>query len=89
MSLEKLEQQGRQSDVPAALNALARYQAITHLLADITVDLIVCKLEGWDPEQYVNQLKDEIDRIYNKFKKEEYRYGNTKNKETEKRHVHT
>ena len=89
MSHGKSEQQGRQSDVPAALNALARHQAITHMLADISIDLIVCKLEGWDHEQYVNQLKDEIDRIYNKFKKEEYSYGNTKNKETEKRHVHT
>ena len=70
MNLGKLEQQERQSDAPAALNALARHQAITHLLADISVDLIVCKLEGWDPEEYINQLKNEIDRIYNKFKEE-------------------
>ena len=68
MNLVKSEQQERQSDIPKALNALARHQAITHLLADITVDLIVCKLEGWNPEEYVNQLKDEIDRIYSKFK---------------------
>ena len=33
-------------DIPVTLNALARHQAITHLLADITVDLIVCELEG-------------------------------------------
>lgn len=71
MSLGKSEQQERQSDIPAALNALARHQAITHLLADITIDLVVCKLEGWDPEEYINQLKNEIDRIYNEFKKEE------------------
>ena len=57
-------------DMPVTLNALARHQAITHLLADITVDLIVCKLEGWDPEEYINSLKNEIDRIYNKFKEE-------------------
>lgn len=71
MSLAKSEQQERQSNVPAALNALARHQAITRLLADITVDLIVCKLEGWNPEEYINQLKSEIDRIYNEFKREE------------------
>ena len=70
MSLGKLEQQERQSDAPSALNTLARHQAITHLLADITVDLIVCKLEGWDHEEYINQLKNEIDRIYNGFKEE-------------------
>ena len=50
MNLGKLEQQERQSDTPVALNSLARHQAITHLLADISVDLIVCKLEGWDPK---------------------------------------
>ena len=58
-------------DIPVTLNALAGHQTITHLLADITVDLIVSKLEGWDPEEYINQLKNEIDRIYNKFKEEE------------------
>lgn len=71
MSLGKAGQQERQSDIPKALNTLARHQAITHLLADITVDLIVCRLEGWNPEEYVNQLKSEIDRIYNEFKREE------------------
>ena len=55
-------------DIPVTLNALARHQAITHLLADISVDLIVCKLEGWDPEEYINSLKNEIDRMYDKFK---------------------
>ena len=68
MSLEKAEQQERQSDIPKALNTLARHQAIMRLLTDITVDLIVCRLEGWNPEEYVNQLKSEIDRIYSKFK---------------------
>ena len=58
-------------DIPVTLNVLVRHQTITHLLADIAVDLIVCKLEGWDPEEYINSLKNEIDRIYNKFKEEE------------------
>lgn len=68
MNQGKLELPERQNDVTEALNTLARHQAIAHLLSDIAVDLMVCEMEGWNPEEYINLLKSEIDRIYNKYR---------------------
>lgn len=50
------------------LNRLAREQFKKKLLLDIMQDLTVCKLEGIDPKEYITELKNEIDRIYNKIK---------------------
>lgn len=52
-----------------ALNTLAREQMIHRLLADIRVDLEVCRIEGWNPMEYVERLKREIDALVNKFNK--------------------
>lgn len=33
---------------------------IEKLLADILADLVICKLEGWDPWEYIRLLRDAI-----------------------------
>lgn len=43
-----------------AVQDLARHQMIEKLLADILADLVVCKLEGWDPFEYIRLLRDAI-----------------------------
>lgn len=43
-----------------AVQDLARHQMIEKLLADILADLVVCKLEGWDPWEYPRLLRDAI-----------------------------
>ena len=39
-----------------ALNRLAREQAKEKLLRDVLFDLNVCKLEGWDAKEYLDEL---------------------------------
>ena len=46
-----------------ALNRLAREQMKMRLLADIAVDMQVCKLEGYDPAESVDELLGEVERI--------------------------
>lgn len=41
---------------PAALNRLAREHAKLRLLADVRTDLVVCEIEGWDPNEYLRDL---------------------------------
>ena len=41
-----------------ALNRLAREQAKEKLLRDVLFDLNVCKLEGWDAKEYLDELID-------------------------------
>ena len=50
-----------------ALNELARHKMKHRLLADVLFDMNVCKLEGWDYKQYVQELKNELDAIVKKF----------------------
>ena len=45
------------------LNQLARQQLKTKMLADILIDMEICKLEGWDVIEFVLELKSELDRI--------------------------
>ena len=33
------------------------------LLADISLDLVICELEGWDKLEYLNELKSMIDDL--------------------------
>ena len=51
------------------LNDLARHQLIKKILADINIDLNICKLEWWSCEEYIDMIKKEIDIIYFKFKR--------------------
>lgn len=46
-----------------ALNRLAREQIKLRLLADISLDLVICELEGWDKTEYLNELKSMIDDL--------------------------
>ena len=52
------------------LNKVARHEMIHRLLADITCDLTICKLEGWNPREYIDDLHSIIDDIYIKFSKQ-------------------
>lgn len=47
-----------------ALNNLARLKTQEMLLRDISVDLMVCKIEGWDYKKYSSDLKKLIDNVY-------------------------
>ena len=42
------------------LQKLAREELKLKLLTDILFDIEVCKIEGWDYKQYLNELKDLI-----------------------------
>ena len=50
-------------DTRVALNRLAREQMKRRLLADISVDLTVCGIEGWDITEYVDELYGEMERL--------------------------
>ena len=39
-----------------ALNRLAREQLKHKLLADVLMDINVCKLEGWDEREFIREL---------------------------------
>lgn len=41
---------------PVALQSLAREQTLAKLKADIEMDKMICELEGWDFDIYLNQL---------------------------------
>jgi len=51
-------------NAPRKLNELAREQMKTRLLADVLMDMEICKLEGWSVIEYlqdiVNLLKKHI-----------------------------
>lgn len=46
-----------------ALNRLAREKMKYRLLADISLDLVICELEGWDKLEYLAELKEMIDTL--------------------------
>lgn len=46
-----------------ALNRLAREKMKYRLLADISLDLVICELEGWDKLEYLSELKSMIDDL--------------------------
>lgn len=56
------------AEIPKALNTLARHSMITRLEADILADMQVCKIEGWDQMEYLNELKEVIDGFFEKGK---------------------
>lgn len=46
-------------DTPAtrqSFNRLAREKMKLRLLADISLDLVICELEGWDKLEYLDEL---------------------------------
>lgn len=52
----------------AALNTLSREQQKQRLLADILIDINICRIEGWDYREYLLELKAIIDSILEKAK---------------------
>ena len=42
------------------LNQLAREQMKLKLLADIRIDIEICKIEGWDVNEYLKSLNELI-----------------------------
>ena len=54
-----------EEDVAKALNDLARHSMIERIYKDILVDIEVCKIEGWDPLEYIHILQ----KVLNHFKK--------------------
>jgi hypothetical protein len=53
-------------DVSKKLNVLAREQMKTKLLADILVDMKICKLEGWNATEYITEIIDMLKKYTNK-----------------------
>ena len=53
----------RYNDIGIVLNALAREQMKYKLMADIRMDIEVCKLEGIDYKEYLKELKQIIDEF--------------------------
>jgi hypothetical protein len=53
--------QDRQS--AQALNTLAREQLKHKILADINMDLMICKIEGWDIKEHISNIKEMLDDI--------------------------
>jgi hypothetical protein len=45
-------------NAPRKLNELAREQMKTRLLADILIDMEICKLEGWDVTEHLYDVID-------------------------------
>ena len=43
-----------------AVQTLARHQAIARLLADIAADMQICRIEGWDVEEYPRMIRDAL-----------------------------
>lgn len=46
-----------------ALNQLAREQMKVKLLADISVDLTVCQIEGWSARDYLHDLHELVEGL--------------------------
>ena len=45
------------------LQSLARHQFLAHMLSDIATDMMICKMEGWDPYEFPRIIADEMQRI--------------------------
>ena len=54
-----------------AQNQLAREQTKRRLLADLLMDLQVCRIEGWEPDEYVCDLKNLIDDAFRRIMRRE------------------
>ena len=52
------------------VNTLARKKFQEHLLKEITFDLMVCEIEGWNKKEYINELKKLINSIDTSNKKQ-------------------
>lgn len=60
-----------EGDCGKTLQRLAREQAKANILRDIMIDLTVCKVEGWDCHEYINELREMLNEIQKNFEKSE------------------
>lgn len=51
------------------LQLAARGEMKNRLLADITTDLMICQIEGYNPREYIDEPHQLIEDIASKFKK--------------------
>ena len=58
-----------------ALNTLARHEMISRLYLDIVVDIQVCRMEGWNPLEYIEELKKVIDSLVEEVISDETKTG--------------
>ena len=49
------------------VNTLARKRFEEQLLKDISVDLMICKIEGWDKAEYIKELHSMLNDIVEKI----------------------
>lgn len=52
-------------DERKTLNRLAREQMKLKILKDISMDMQICKLEGWNVTEYIDELIRELERLRN------------------------
>ncbi len=56
------------------VNTLARKKFQEHLLKEITFDLMVCEIEGWDKKEYIKEIRNLINSIDLSNKKQKQKY---------------
>lgn len=54
-------------DTPRRLQELARHEFICKMLAEIIMDVMVCRQEGWDETEFIRQLHAELDGFMEKI----------------------
>ena len=52
-------------DERKTLNRLAREQMKLKILKDISMDMQICKLEGWNITEFIDELIRELERLRN------------------------
>lgn len=65
--MQKIKNIIQNRDAAKPLNDLCRLAMKEKLLADIEVDLIVCQMEGFNPLEYVKDLRIELENIEKKI----------------------
>jgi hypothetical protein len=60
------------------LNTLAREQMKLKLLADISIDLQICKIEGWSVTQYLFDLRKLLNEVCDSVEKKISNFNKTK-----------
>ena len=48
---------------PRRLQELCRHELVSRVLADVLMDMSVCRLEGWDVLELPLMLREEMDRL--------------------------
>ena len=57
-------------ETPRRLQELARHRFIAKMLAEVVIDMMVCRLAGWEEYEFISILHAEMDGLMNKIKKE-------------------